>query len=389
MTISYSDDVAKSTTWNFFKLLFRWKGSLWKVLWAELTLWLTCYTLLSLIYRFLLTDAQKLTFESIVKFWANFTGREFVSLTFILGFFVSLVISRWWDMYQSIGGTEKMALHIASYIEGDDEETVTIRRNIIRYMVLVQAMVLSKLSHPVRRRFPNMEALKTAGLINDTELHAMNNFESIHPKHWLPIYWAMALIKQARKDEKIASDTYVIDLYSKLSDYRGGLGKVSSYMSVPIPLAYTQVVFLAVRLYFVIALIAEQYLLSGNTKQPEIFVKFAVDLYFPFATVIQFLFYVGWAKVAESLFNPLGNDDDDIAVNNIVTRNLQIGLAIVDNAVDKVPAQIRDPYSNTGHDAPFGEEKEHYIFPVQLQDIRERAQSLAGTVEDTVRKLHV
>uniref|UniRef100_A0A914UK78 Bestrophin homolog n=1 Tax=Plectus sambesii TaxID=2011161 RepID=A0A914UK78_9BILA len=175
----------------------------------------------------------------------------------------------------------------------------------------------------------------------------------------------------------------------KLSDYRGGLGKVSSYMSVPIPLAYTQVVFLAVRLYFVIALIAEQYLLSGNTKQPEIFVKFAVDLYFPFATVIQFLFYVGWAKVAESLFNPLGNDDDDIAVNNIVTRNLQIGLAIVDNAVDKVPAQIRDPYSKTGHDAPFGEEKEHYIFPVQLQDIRERAQSLAGTVEDTVRKLHV
>ncbi len=28
-------------------------------------------------------------------------------------------------------------------------------------------------------------------------------------------------------------------------------------------------------------------------------------------TALQFIFYVGWMKVAESLMNPLGEDDDD------------------------------------------------------------------------------
>lgn len=46
----------------------------------------------------------------------------------------------------------------------------------------------------------------------------------------------------------------------KLRDYKGGLGKMSKYITIPIPLAYTQVVFVAVRLYFAIALLANQYL---------------------------------------------------------------------------------------------------------------------------------
>ncbi|KAL3102666.1 hypothetical protein niasHT_029477 [Heterodera trifolii] len=32
----------------------------------------------------------------------------------------------------------------------------------------------------------------------------------------------------------------------------------------------------------------------------------------PSATMIQFIVYVGWMKVAEALLNPLGDDDDDL-----------------------------------------------------------------------------
>lgn len=59
-----------------------------------------------------------------------------------------------------------MAVHVATYIEGSDEGTVIARRNIIRYMVLVQAMVLSKFSLPVKKRYPNLESIKAAGRIN-------------------------------------------------------------------------------------------------------------------------------------------------------------------------------------------------------------------------------
>jgi bestrophin-1 len=70
---------------------------------------------------------------------------------------------------------------------------------------------------------------------------------------------------------------------------------------VPIPLVYTQVVNIAVRAYFLVALLGRQYLIH-KTDTPN---GRSIDLFVPIMSILQFLFYIGWTKVAEVLLNPV------------------------------------------------------------------------------------
>ncbi|GBL84033.1 hypothetical protein AVEN_100894-1 [Araneus ventricosus] len=59
MTITYSLDVANTRFCGFAKLLGRWKGSIYKILWKEFIVFLAGYSLLSVTYRFFLSEPQK------------------------------------------------------------------------------------------------------------------------------------------------------------------------------------------------------------------------------------------------------------------------------------------------------------------------------------------
>ena len=48
------------------------------------------------------------------------------------------------------------------------------------------------------------------------------------------------------------------------------------------------------------------------------------DFYIPVFTFLEYLFYMGWLKVAETLLNPFGEDDDDFDTYYLIDRNLQV-----------------------------------------------------------------
>ena len=76
---------------------------------------------------------------------------------------------------------------------------------------------------------------------------------------------------------------------------------------------------LAVYTFFLGTLMGRQYLdPSQNIPKNEI------DLYVPWFTLLQFFFYMGWLKVAETMVNPFGEDDDDFEVNWLIDRHLQV-----------------------------------------------------------------
>ncbi len=54
---------------------------------------------------------------------------------------------------------------------------------------------------------------------------------------------------------------------------------------------------------------------------------------------------MGWIKVAETLLNPFGDDDEDFQINYLIDRNLQVSYMIVDDAEMQVNTEPRDIFN--------------------------------------------
>ncbi|GMT14821.1 hypothetical protein PFISCL1PPCAC_6118, partial [Pristionchus fissidentatus] len=336
-TVTYSLDVANSSFFSLYRLLFRWKGSIWKYVISDLAVWCGLYFLISASYRFGMSHRQREIFEDVCVFFNTYS--EYIPMTFMLGFYVSTVFTRWWDIFSNVGWIDTPALLISGCIDGVDESSRILRRNLIRYLVLTQSLVFRDVSACVKKRFPTMNHLVAAGLMTVREKEEFDKIESPHIKYWQPMHWVFSLLKEAKAQGRI-SDIIFIDMLEKMRQFRVNVLNLTLYDWVSVPLGYTQVVHVAVRSYFAVALFGRQYL--STTR--DIPMSKTIDLYVPIMTILQFMFFIGWMKVAEVLLNPLGEDDDDFECNYILDRNLQVGFAIVDEAYTNVPPQEKDSY---------------------------------------------
>uniref|UniRef100_A0A183E7I6 Bestrophin homolog n=1 Tax=Gongylonema pulchrum TaxID=637853 RepID=A0A183E7I6_9BILA len=90
----------------------------------------------------------------------------------------------------------------------------------------------------------------------------------------------------------------------------------------------------------------------------------------PIVTMMEFIIFVGWMKVAEGLLNPFGEDDDDFECNFLLDKNLAVcftiicsnffsptSLCIVDDASNDAPELEKDLFwSSSEVDAIYSKE---------------------------------
>ncbi|KIH68031.1 Bestrophin [Ancylostoma duodenale] len=276
MTVTYSLDVANSSFFCLYRLLFRWKYRPTRNK-AHL-LWRTAP-------QRPCGAAQELgvaVFEDLCVFFDTYSS--FIPITFMLGFYVSAVFTRWWQIFDNIGWIDTPALWITQYVRGQTERARMLRRTIIRYLVLTQAIVFRDVA---------------AGLMTEKELEEFDSVISLNPKYWVPMHWVFSLIRVAKEEGKIPGEMVYVDFMEVFNHPSCHRGK-------------------------------------------KIFLQ--IDLYVPVMSILQFIFFVGWMKVAEVLLNPLGEDDDDFECNYILDRNLEVGFNVVDKAYDRFPNLVRDQF---------------------------------------------
>ncbi|CAH1966532.1 unnamed protein product [Acanthoscelides obtectus] len=314
----------------------RWRGSIYKLVWMDLILFLTIYYSLNITYRYILDESGKQVFESMVIYCKDYVN--LIPLSFVLGFYVSVIMTRWWNQYTSIPHPDPLAVFVSATIHGQDERGRVMRRTIMRYVCCCVAMIFTMISPRVKKRFPTLDHFVEAGMLQQSERDIIADLDKKfpkYPKHWLPIVWASSIVTRARKEGRIRDDFAVKTLVDELNKFRGQCGILLQYDHINIPLVYTQVVTLAVYSYFITNIIGHQWVEDN---------KYKMDLYFPIFTTLEFFFYIGWLKVAESMINPFGDDDDDFEVNWMVDRNLQVSYLIVDEMHHEHPQLVRDQY---------------------------------------------
>ncbi|XP_020370807.2 bestrophin-4 isoform X1 [Rhincodon typus] len=339
MTISYTLKVADARFAGFSKLLFRWKGSIYKLLYKEFIVFISLYSIFSVMYRYFLSHEQKILFENVATYCDKQTS--LIPMSFVLGFYVTLIINRWWNQYTNIPLPDQLMCVVSSNVHGVDERGRMLRRTLIRYANLSAVLILRSISTRVRKRFPSLEHVVEAGFMTRDELKKFESLYSDFNKYWIPCVWFTNLAAQARREGRIRDDVALRLLMDELNQHRAKCSLLFHYDWISIPLVYTQVVTIAVYSFFAFCLIGRQFL--GRRPGYE---EDNIDFYVPIFTLLQFFFYVGWLKVAEQIINPFGEDDDDFETNKLIDRNLQVSFLSVDDMYQNLPPIEKDKYWN-------------------------------------------
>ncbi|XP_071517341.1 bestrophin-1-like isoform X2 [Panulirus ornatus] len=247
MTVTYTHEVADCRGFgNFWRLLFRWRGSVYKLVWLDLVLYTLLYYMCSAVYRLMLDEEGKRTFEKVSLYCHYFS--DLIPVSFVLGFYVSIVIKRWWEQYMSLPWPDSLALFISTSIHGHDRQGRLMRRTIARYVNLSFVLTLIMVTPRAKKRFPTLEHLVETGLMTANEKKIFENLmeKTPHSLYYLPLVWAGTLVTRARKEGRIRDDFAVKTIVDELNSLRGKLGGLLSYDWISIPLVYTQVSYLIV-----------------------------------------------------------------------------------------------------------------------------------------------
>merc|ERR1719320_362181 len=141
---------------------------------------------------------------------------------------------------------------------------------------------------------------------------------------WIPIKWAIEIMNNAQKEGLVQNAPGYSHMMGRLSEFRSALAEVATYV------------------YFAVSLIGEQWIIWRRPGDEE------VDLYYPIFMTVRFLFIFGWLRVAETLYNPFGEDDEDFELNELLDRHFRVAMDLV-NDKDEPPQLRKDIYWNENH----------------------------------------
>ena len=172
-----------------------------------------------------------MTFEKFAR-WCGQVNTG-LPITFLLGFYVSLVVKRWWEQYCYLPWPDTTAFLLRGLVTAgeDQEQNKMIRRTVVRYLLLSYVLCIRRLSASLRKRFPNTQEIIRTGLMRPDEAARIGDeasWDIYESNWWLPLKWSTELVCQAMTEGKIKIPPGYNSLLNSIAAFRSSLTQVTT-----------------------------------------------------------------------------------------------------------------------------------------------------------------
>jgi len=308
-----------------------WRRSLPANIWKDLLIYIAAYYIIyfSLKYGFGDEDDSVWNYDrgqldAIITYFRDNISLLSRDLTFLLGFYVSRIVARWWQQFSALPSPDILTAYCHALVDLSSEAGIEWATRFMRYALLAYVLCLRRFSEALQEQFPDSEAIFRTGLATREELQLLEAEADLGRVWHVPISWAMIMIRRAKEvGVEVAEKKEMINTLSK---FQLGLERVDSYHHGQLPPLYRQVVKSALYSYFAVALFSEQEV----TNIPHIWV--------PIFLILKFIFFFGWLEVAKAIDDPWdGNDHEDFKVRELVSRHFwSVGRSLCQEKVQPI-----------------------------------------------------
>ncbi|XP_046636054.1 bestrophin-6-like [Daphnia pulicaria] len=296
-------------------IVFRWKRSLYKMIWRHSLVFLVVYFSLTALYNFGLGKDNKKHFEALSAYFARYT-RSF-NWMIMLGFFTNTALHRLFTLQMTTPGTAKTTTIFIMSLKQDLPEGPDIVDQYARWVVLAWILTFRSVCKPLRDKFPNLTAIQTSGILLEEEKRILQRGGYPTPRPLIVIEWLLLLLKECVKEDRYINKSSHNKNVEAVMTFKKGCSNIIKFSTQNIPYAVIQAVIIVVYCFGVVTAMAR-----NLPKFDNEIVRHVIG-YFPVMPYIQFFVFIAWLSVGRAAVNPFGNDDTDIDVRKLCEAHMQ------------------------------------------------------------------
>ena len=110
------------------------------------------------------------TFEIFAEYCETYSGH--IPMGFILGFYVSVVVNRFWQQLNELPWPHRVGFFVSAMMQGNDDRGRMLRRTIMRYLTVSYILTMKDICPPVRKRFPTLQRVRDVGRQSNSRVDA-------------------------------------------------------------------------------------------------------------------------------------------------------------------------------------------------------------------------